>query len=141
MNNLERFIKAQELDYDKALNELKNGKKTSHWMWYIFPQIKGLGQSATSVFYEIKDLQEAKSYLKHPILGKRLLELSKVLLEQETNNPQEIFGNIDSLKLKSCMTLFSYVSDNNIFDQVLEKYFNNEKDIKTILICKKITNN
>lgn len=141
MNNLERFIKVQELDYDKALNELKNGKKISHWMWYIFPQIKGLGQSATSVFYEIKDLQEAKSYLKHPILGKRLLELSKVLLELETNNPQEVFGNIDSLKLKSCMTLFSYISNNNIFDQVLEKYFNNEKDIKTILICKKITNN
>ena len=119
MQNLDRFKEAQEKYYEIAKNEIKNGKKESHWIWYIFPQIKGLGKSATSKYYEISDLEEAKAYLNHELLGKRLLELSKLLLDINTNNIVDIFGEIDSMKLKSCMTLFDYVSDNTIFNKVL----------------------
>ena len=120
MKSLDRYIKAQKDDYELAKNEIKTGKKISHWMWYIFPQIKGLGQSETSKYYEIRDLEEAKAYLNDDILGNRLLELVKILLDINTNNIVDIFGEIDSIKLKSCMTLFDYVSDNNIFDKVFE---------------------
>ena len=135
MNNLNRYIEAQSYDYERALKEIKNGKKESHWMWYIFPQIKGLGFSATSKFYEIQSIDEAISYLDNEILGPRLIEISNELLKLKTNNPIEIFGEIDSLKLKSSMTLFAYISDNDIFNQVLEKYYNNELDQNTINIC------
>ena len=135
MNNLNRYIEAQSYNYERALKEIKNGKKESHWMWYIFPQIKGLGFSATSKFYEIQSIDEAISYLDNEILGSRLIEISNELLKLKTNNPIEIFGEIDSLKLKSSMTLFAYISDNDIFNQVLEKYYNNELDQNTINIC------
>lgn len=135
MKNLERFIKAQERDYDIALKEIINGKKETHWMWYIFPQIIGLGNSAMSEFYAIKDLEEAREYLNDDILGKRLVEISTELLKLDTNNPVEIFGYIDSLKLNSCMTLFDYISDNEIFSKVINKYFNGDKDLSTIDIC------
>jgi uncharacterized protein (DUF1810 family) len=98
--NLERFIKAQEQDYPIALSEIKNGRKESHWMWYIFPQALGLGYTSTSIQYGIKDLDEAKAYLDNNILGKRLIEISNALLALPTNNAKEIFGGTDSMKLR-----------------------------------------
>lgn len=139
MKNLDRFIKAQERDYDIALKEIINGRKETHWMWYIFPQIIGLGKSAMSEYYAIKDLEEAREYLNDDILGKRLIEICIELLKLDTNNPIEIFGYIDSLKLNSCMTLFDYISDNEIFNKVIIKYFNGNKDINTIDICDRLS--
>jgi uncharacterized protein (DUF1810 family) len=136
--NLERFLKAQETKYQDAFSEIKNGRKTSHWMWYIFPQIAGLGFSEMSQYYAIEDLAEAKLYLEHKILGNRLLEISKVLLETDGKTAHDIFGSPDDFKLKSSMTLFSLVSNSNsIFEEVLQKYFNAEKDIKTMNIINK----
>lgn len=135
MDNLERFIKAQEHDYDIALKEIKNGRKCNHWMWYIFPQIKGLGQSYIAIYYGIKDTNEAKEYLNNEVLGQRLIEITSELLKLNINDPVIIFGDIDTMKLKSCMTLFDYVSlDNDIFSKVLEKYYDGQKDIATLNI-------
>lgn len=137
MGQLDRFIKAQENNYLVALNEIKNGRKQSHWMWYIFPQIKGLGMSETSRYYGIDDEEEAKAYLDNEILGFRLREITSELLKLNIDNPVDIFGTIDAIKLKSSMTLFDYVSDDKIFSQVLNKYYNGEIDEKTILLCEK----
>lgn len=135
---LERFLKAQEDSFDVAINEIRNGKKETHWMWYIFPQIKGLGFSQTSIYYSIEDIEEAKLYLKDPILGSRLIEISNQLYNLKGKTADEIFGYPDYLKLKSCMTLFSYISGkDSIFDKILEKYFNGEKDNKTLEIISK----
>lgn len=137
MENINRFIEAQKYDYDVALSEVKNGKKINHWMWYIFPQIKGLGKSEMAKYYGITDLEEAREYLNNKILGTRLIEISNELLKLNTNNPIEVFGYIDSMKLKSCMTLFDYISNNDsVFCKVLEKFYNKERDINTINICK-----
>ena len=131
--NLERFLEAQESSYPMALAEIKDGEKMSHWMWYIFPQINGLGASQKSRYFAIKDLNEAIEYLQHPILGKRLIEISNELLKLDSDNAYEIFGTPDDLKLKSCMTLFSELENSNpVFQLVLEKYFNCEKDSLTI---------
>ena len=136
MNDINRFLKAQEYDYELALIEIKNGRKVNHWMWYIFPQIRGLGESNTSIYYGIRDLDEARDYLNHEILGTRLRKITEELLKLETNNSVEIFGIIDSMKLKSCMTLFDIISEkDNIYNKVLEKYFNGTKDELTISIC------
>ncbi|MVN23090.1 DUF1810 domain-containing protein [Mucilaginibacter arboris] len=133
--SLKRFIDAQQTDYQTALTEIKNGRKRSHWMWYIFPQIQGLGFSETSRFYAIKDVAEAEEFLKHPVLGDRLISISKELLKLNTNNASQIFGSPDDLKLKSCMTLFaSLQSTNPVFQAVLEKFFNGSKDHKTLQI-------
>src|SRR6476661_4838529 len=105
MNDLKRFTEAQERDYATALAEIKRGRKRSHWMWYIFPQIAGLGFSQTSKFYAIKDIGEAESYLAHAILGARLIEISNALLEIEGKTANQIFGSPDDAKLKSSMTL------------------------------------
>ena len=137
MDKLDRFIKAQENTYSIALNEIKNGRKKSHWMWYIFPQIKGLGMSETSRYYGIDGVLEAKAYLDNEILGNRLREITGELLKLDENNPFDIFGTIDTMKLKSCMTLFDYVSDENIFMDVLDKFYNGEVDEKTIWLCEK----
>ncbi len=137
MEQLDRFIKAQENTYLVALKEIKNGRKQSHWMWYIFPQIKGLGMSETSRYYGIDDEEEAKAYLDNEILGSRLREITSELLKLNIDNPVDIFGTIDTMKLKSSMTLFDYVSDDKIFSQVLNKYYNGEIDEKTILLCEK----
>ena len=137
MDKLDRFIKAQENTYYIALNEIKNGRKRSHWMWYIFPQIKGLGMSDASRFYGIDGVIEARAYLDNEILGARLREITGELLKLNENNPFDIFGTIDTIKLKSCMTLFDYVSDEDIFMDVLEKFYNGEIDDKTIFICEK----
>ena len=133
--SLSRFLDAQKDTYAIALNEIKKGRKTSHWMWYIFPQIKGLGFSETSKYYAIKDKREAQEYLNHEILGPRLMEISTALLKLETNNPVSVFGSIDSVKLKSSMTLFSLLENTDpIFQKVLDKFFGGEKDEKTVRI-------
>lgn len=137
MEQLDRFIKAQENMYLIALNEIKNGRKQSHWMWYIFPQIKGLGMSETSRYYGIDGEDEAKEYLDNEILGSRLREITSELLKLDINNPVDIFGTIDAMKLKSSMTLFDHVSDDKLFSEVLDKYYNGEIDEKTILLCEK----
>lgn len=132
--NLSRFIKAQEQSYDTALGEIKAGQKRSHWMWYIFPQYKGLGRSETSVFYAINSLEEAGAYLSHPILGFRLREITSTLLKLEGNDARSIFGRPDDMKLRSCMTLFSEVegAQDNIFSKVIDKFFEGKKDYRTL---------
>ncbi len=137
MNNLNRFLEAQEDDYAKALSEIRAGRKRSHWMWYIFPQIAGLGFSPTSKFYAIKDISEAEEYLEHPILGERLIEISNALLQIKDKTAHEIFGSPDNMKLKSSMTLFAALDKTNpVFQKVLDKYFNGAKDQRTFeLIC------
>lgn len=133
--NLQRFIKAQKSDYAIALSEVKDGKKRSHWMWYIFPQITGLGFSETSKFYSIKSLSEAGDYLKHPVLGPRLIEISNALLNLKSDNALAIFGTPDDQKLKSSMTLFSILPGTNpVFQAVLDKFFHGQKDAKTLEI-------
>ena len=136
---IERFISAQEYSYQTALNEIRNGKKVSHWIWYIFPQLKGLGRSYRSEYYGIENVDEAKSYLTHPILGARLLEITEALLNLNENDPLKVMGNPDDLKLKSCMTLFAYISeDGSIFHQVLDKYFGGGRDESTLSIIKNV---
>ena len=137
MDKLDRFIKAQENTYYIALNEIKNGRKRSHWMWYIFPQIKGLGMSDASRFYGIDGVIEARAYLDNEILGARLREITGELLKLNENNPFDIFGTIDTIKLKSCMTLFNYVSSFDIFKDVLDKFYGGKVDEKTIFLCNK----
>ena len=132
--NLERFIDAQEASYEIALSEIKTGRKKSHWMWYIFPQIQGLGFSETSKFYAIKDIDEARAFVEHPVLGERLISICNALLQLETNNAHKIFGSPDDLKLQSSMTLFSSLNINPVFQKVLEKFFNEIKDDKTLQI-------
>ncbi|MEC4892169.1 MAG: DUF1810 domain-containing protein [Oscillatoria sp. PMC 1050.18] len=131
--NLNRFLKAQARVYDTVITELRNGRKRTHWMWYIFPQIDGLAQSATSKHYAIKSIQEAEAYLNHPLLGTRLLECTETVLAIEGRTISEIFGYPDDLKMKSSMTLFaSITSPNSVFLRVLGKYFQGEKDLQTL---------
>ena len=137
MYDLDRFVKAQEKMYDIALNEIKNGKKISHFMWYIFPQLKGLGYSDISNYYGISGLDEAKEYLEDEILGNRLYNITLELLKLDEDNPINIFGNVDALKLKSSMTLFDIVSDDEIFYDVLKKYYGGKKDERTITLLGK----
>jgi uncharacterized protein (DUF1810 family) len=133
MNDLKCFLDAQANDFERALAEIKRGRKQSHWMWYIFPQIAGLGFSSTSKLYAIKDRSEAESYLAHPVLGKRLVEISNALLEIEGKTASQIFGSPDDLKLKSSMTLFGALDDTNpVFRKVLDKYFSGAKDGRTL---------
>jgi uncharacterized protein (DUF1810 family) len=132
-NSLKRFTDAQENTYAMALSEIQQGRKQSHWMWFIFPQIAGLGFSETSQYYAIKDLQEAVGFLKHPVLGSRLINISRELLQLKTNDAHRVFGSPDDLKLKSSMTLFSRLPETDpVFQLVLEKFFNGEKDMKTL---------
>ena len=135
--DLQRFHKAQKFDYPVALGEIKNGRKESHWMWYIFPQLKELGYSSTAKYYGLtKD--EAKAYINDEILKSRLIEISQALLELTSNNATEILGYPDDLKLKSCMTLFSEITPElEVFDQVLQKFFSGKKDDKTLKLLGK----
>ena len=136
--DLERFIEAHNDDYTRALNEGKSGRKLTHWMWYIFPQIAGLGMSETAKYYEIKSLDEARAYLNNELLKDHIIEISNALLELDKTDPVEVFGDVDALKLKSSMTLFSYVSDDEIFNKVIDKYFNGSKDLTTVRICEEL---
>lgn len=137
--DLSRFIKAQKEDYQLALSEIKNGKKESHWMWYIFPQIIGLGMSETSVYYSIQNIEEAKAFLEDEYLGWNLIEICKALLSLSVNNAMAIFGSPDDMKLKSSMTLFNCASDEeqNIFAEVLNKFFDGNQDVLTLGILGK----
>lgn len=131
--SLERFHTAQQDSFEQALKEIKNGKKCSCWMWYIFPQLKGLGTSNVAQYYGIADLQEARDYMADSVLGTRLLTISEALLELKTDNADEVFGYPDNLKLKSSMTLFSVaVPEQDVFDKVLQKFFHAERDERTL---------
>ena len=135
MKDLNRFIEAQESNYSIALDEIKNGRKRSHWIWYIFPQLKGLGHSYSSSFYGIADVEEAQSYLNHPILGYRLKEITQALLDLPKElTAREILGRTDALKVKSSLTLFYYVSKDDIFLRVLNRFYNGCQDQNTINI-------
>lgn len=138
--NLSRFIEAQERDYDRALREIKNGRKQTHWIWYIFPQIKGLGISSTAQLYAIKSLEEAKAYLDNPYLRDHLIEITNALLEQEKTDSRDLMGsNIDSVKLKSSMTLFSEIApEEGIFTEVLDKFYKGKKDRETLRIIEEL---
>lgn len=134
-NTLKRFIDAQNSEYAgyaTALNEVKSGKKVSHWIWYIFPQIKGLGFSYNSQFYGIKNIEEAKQYMADSVLSRRLREITIELLKHSDKNIVSILGIIDAKKVKSSMTLFDMVCPNDIFQQVLDTFFNGERDVFTI---------
>ena len=136
-NGLERFVEAQSRDYETALREIRGGRKRSHWMWYIFPQLRGLGFSSTAQFYGIRDLQEARDYMAHPLLGPRLLEISEALLELETDNPSAVMGYPDDLKLCSCMTLFELAApEQPVFARVLEKYYAGRRDQRTLALLR-----
>ena len=130
--NLQRFLLAQESIYKAVLSELSAGKKRSHWMWFVFPQIAGLGHSPMAVQYAISDKAEAKAYLAHPELGRRLVECAQKMLDIDGLSADEILGTIDALKLRSCMTLFANVSDLSIFADVLEKYYQGQPDQATL---------
>lgn len=132
MSNLDRFIKAQENDYETALNEIENGHKQSHWIWYIFPQLQGLGFSSMSQYYGIKDKEEAIDYMNHPVLRERLLEISQALLSLDCNDPVRVMGYPDNLKLQSSMTLFSIVSKEPVFQKVLDKFYDGQEDQATL---------
>jgi uncharacterized protein (DUF1810 family) len=131
--HLSRFTEAQAASYEQALSEIKNGRKRSHWMWFIFPQLDGLAFSSTSKLYAIKGLDEARAYLKHPVLGPRLLKCAEAVVAIDGRSANAIFGSPDDLKLKSCATLFAYVSpEGSVFHQILSKYYQGEADHKTL---------
>lgn len=138
INSLDRFVEAQEHMYEIALEEIKNGEKQSHWMWYIFPQIRGLGMSSMAHIYGIAGLDEAKAYLDHPTLSVRLFEISEALLKHKKKRPEAIFGYTDAMKLRSSMTLFTLVSeDDSVFHKVLQAFYNGEMDELTIKLANK----
>ena len=129
---LQRFIDAQENVYSQVVTELREGEKRSHWMWFIFPQILGLGKSETARFYAIVDLREARAYVEHPLLGQRLRECAQLMVNVNNKTAGQILGFPDDLKLRSSMTLFSMVSDAPVFQWVLDKYFDGETDDQTL---------
>lgn len=134
-DNIERFLEMQSNDYKKALEEIRGGQKRSHWMWYIFPQVRGLGFTEISVYYSIKSIEEAKEYINHPILGLRLREITEALLRLQSNNAIIIMGNSDALKLRSSMTLFASLPNTDpLFQKVLDKFYGGEPDINTLEI-------
>ena len=135
--NLERFVDRQKDSYDTAYKELSQGMKQSHWMWWIFPQIIGLGITSISKEYSIKSIEEARAFLDHPYLGKNLKEICKVLLDTKSNDASYVMGYPDDLKLCSSMTLFIEADpEEKVFQQVLDKFFNGRKDSRTLDILK-----
>ena len=138
INSLDRFLEAQERMYEIALKEIKNGEKESHWMWYIFPQLRGLGRSQMAYAYGINGIEEAKAYLAHPVLSARLNEICEALLEHKGEDIEDILGDIDAMKLCSSMTLFGLVSENgSVFHQVLYCFYDGNMDERTIKLTKK----
>ena len=131
--DLDRFVEAQDDDYEQALSEIRSGRKRSHWMWYVFPQLDGLGFSSTSKRYAIKSKAEAAAYLSHPVLGPRLRECAEAVLQVQGRSALEIFGSPDDMKLRSCATLFARVSPaGSVFHRLLDNYFQGEPDAKTL---------
>jgi uncharacterized protein (DUF1810 family) len=131
--DLARFVLAQERDYEQAISEVRSGRKRSHWMWYVFPQIHGLGFSPMSRHYAIKSVAEAEAYLRHPVLGPRLLESCEAAAGVEGRSALEVFGSPDDMKLRSCATLFAHVSPaGSVFERLLDRYFGGERDGKTL---------
>jgi uncharacterized protein (DUF1810 family) len=130
--DLQRFVDAQSEAYERVCAELRAGRKDSHWMWYVFPQIKGLGRSAMAERYAISSLQEARSYLDHALLGKRLRECTRLVTAVRGRSIEDIFGHPDHLKFHSSMTLFAHATDDQIFMEALRKYFRSEFDLRTI---------
>jgi uncharacterized protein (DUF1810 family) len=136
--DLNRFLSAQEGVYERALAELKGGQKRTHWIWYIFPQIDGLGYSPTAKRYSIKSIEEAQQYLKHPVLGKRLLECTEAVIALKGGSLSEIFGYPDDLKFKSSMTLFEKIAGpGSVFSSALDRYCHGERDATTLRIVEK----
>ncbi len=129
---LQRFIEAQNDSYDQALKEIRNGRKLTHWIWYIFPQIKGLGFSYNSEYYGITSLQEARDYLENELLRKRLFEITESLLMHKGKDIESIMGDFDALKLKSSMTLFDAVQPGSIFGEVLDEFYGGERCRRTL---------
>jgi uncharacterized protein (DUF1810 family) len=132
-HDLSRFVQAQEDDYERALSEIRSGRKRSHWMWYIFPQVAGLGFSSMSQHYAIKSREEAGAYLRHPVLGPRLIACADAALSIEGRSALEIFGSPDDQKLRSCATLFASVSpEGSVFHRLIDKYFQGTFDSKSL---------
>jgi len=130
--DLNRFVRAQESSYEQALSELERGRKQSHWMWYIFPQLDGLGSSSMSRLYSIKSEAEARAYLAHPVLGPRLSACAEAILAVDGRSATAILGSPDDMKLKSCATLFAHVSErSSVFERILEKFYAGERDATT----------
>ena len=137
--NLNRFIEAQMTTYEGAMLELTRGRKESHWVWYIFPQIEGLGRSDTAKLYSIKSLDEGRTYLEHPVLGQRLVEACEILLSLKDASMDEVMGYADDLKLLSSMTLFETLSDSNsIFTKIIELYFEDVRDDASLKILQRL---
>lgn len=135
MESIERFLDAQRFGYETALAEMKYGEKLTHWIWYVFPQVKGLGHSTKAQYYGIKDLEEAKDYLQHPVLGQRLREITAEVLKHSDSDIETIMGSrIDAVKFRSSMTLFDQVSPNDIFKQAIDMFFGGNPDERTIQI-------
>jgi uncharacterized protein (DUF1810 family) len=135
--DLGRFVRAQQDDYEQALAEIRSGRKRSHWMWYIFPQVEGLGFSSTSRLYAIKSLAEAAAYLAHPVLGPRLRACAEAALQVDGLSAFEIFGSPDDMKLRSSATLFASVSpEGSVFHRLLEKFFDGERDGRTLSLLR-----
>ena len=138
-DTLDRFIKAQEHTYPAALREIRSGQKQSHWMWFIFPQLRGLARSSMAHIYGIEGLDEAWAYLAHPILSARLTEISEALLQLETNDPVAILGDTDAKKLRSSMTLFALISeDGSVFHHVLDRFYDGQMDDRTLKLLSQL---
>ena len=134
--NLNRFVGAQDSFYKEALREIRNGYKDGHWIWFIFPQMKGLGYSPMAQNYGITSIEEARAYLVHPVLRARLIEITEALLRHKDKSAYDILGSIDAIKVRSCMTLFDAIEPNSIFADVLATFYNNERDELTLKMLK-----
>ena len=133
--DLDRFVDAQDGTYEQALGELRRGRKTGHWMWWIFPQVAGLGMSSTSLAYAVRDLAEATAYLQHDVLGPRLLECCRALLDLDGVSAERVLGTIDAVKLRSSMTLFAHADpDQPVFRDVLGRYYDGDEDERTVAL-------
>ena len=130
--NLQRFVQAQDPVIDGVMDELRAGRKRSHWMWFVFPQLKGLGRSPTAIHYALSGTGEACAYIAHPVLGRRLEACCRLLLALPGDSPEAVFGPVDAMKLRSSMTLFAAVSEKNVFSDVLRKYFGGREDQATL---------
>lgn len=136
-HDLARFLDAQDLDYARALEEIRRGRKESHWMWYVFPQIAGLGRSATAQRFAIAGADEAGAYLSHPVLGARLRECADAVLQVTNRSAADIFGSPDDMKLRSSATLFASISPaGSVFHRIIDRYFDGEQDALTLSLLR-----